>query len=494
MINRKQSQVSLPLPGKSNLRNESASYILAIPTEIIQLFTTSEASGYRLVPYELAPDGALKCYGETGHDYSEAVTELSVIYDFRVAITAIDCRDLELLLNRYYAQERASHVTVSMPQGRDSDFVFSLIREAESNHASDIHFEPYEKRCRIRFRIDGKLIERYVIDLENYPALVNRIKILSNLDISEKRLPQDGRFLYESDSRRFDLRVSVLPAIFGEKIVLRLLAGQASLPDLKYLGFTGRQYEDYTCAVERPNGLILISGPTGSGKSTTLYATLRKLNKENVNILTIEDPVEYTLEGINQVQLKEDIGLTFASALRTFLRQDPDIIMLGEIRDHDTAQMAIRSSLTGHLLLSTIHTNSAWGIVTRLKDMEVHPWLISDTLVACIAQRLVRLLCPHCKREKKINGNFPEDMQQGINKVYEATGCPHCFQTGYSGRKAIYEVIPIDDFLSSAIRKDVSDVRDYLARNYISSLKDAAVNLLKEGHTSPDEILSVINN
>ena len=238
-----------------------------------------------------------------------------------------------------------------------------------------------------------------MLDRSGYASIVNQIKIMANLDISERRLPQDGRILYHRGDRKFDLRVSSLPTIYGEKVVLRLLTRHAELLELSNLGFSERQLADYESAIARPHGMALITGPTGSGKSTTLYATLRRLNRESGNILTIEDPVEYTLEGVNQVQLKEEIGLTFGAALRTFLRQDPDIIMLGEIHDADTAAMAIRSSLTGHLVFSTIHTNSAWGSVSRLRDMGVHPYLLSGTLILCAAQRLVRLLCPDCKKE-----------------------------------------------------------------------------------------------
>ena len=291
------------------------------------------------------------------------------------------------------------------------------------------------------------------------------------------------------------MRVSSLPTIHGEKIVMRLLTRQMELLDLKNLGFSSGQLKAYLSAIRHPHGLVLISGPTGSGKSTTLYATLRLLNDVVSNILTIEDPVEYTLEGVNQVQLKEEIGLTFTSALRTFLRQDPDVIMLGEIRDADTAQMAIRSSLTGHLIFSTIHTNSAWGSVSRLIDMGVHPYLISDTLILCMAQRLVRLLCPECKREiepdehaKRLLG---ADFQSG--KLYQAVGCEHCYYTGYSGRKAIYEVIPIDDELAGAIRTAESEVGHLLEERHIQTLQQSAIGLLKAGMTSLEEVVPFVS-
>ena len=321
---------------------------------------------------------------------------------------------------------------------------------------------------------------------------MNQIKILANLDISEKRLPQDGRILYDRDGSKFDVRVSTLPTIYGEKVVLRLLTRHVELLELKNLGFSPRQYDDYCRSIARPFGMVLICGPTGSGKSTTLYATLRRLNAVSENILTIEDPIEYTLEGVNQTQLKEEIGLTFGSALRTFLRQDPDIIMLGEIRDGDTAQMAVRSSLTGHLLFSTIHTNTAWGAVARLSDMGVHPYLVANTLVMTVAQRLVRLLCPHCKRETAATDEVRRLIPYA-GTHFEAVGCERCFYTGYSGRRAVYEVIPMDDELSAAARDGLSDVAPLLAARGIPSLKDAVADLFLRGETSLDELIPLLN-
>lgn len=467
-----------------------------IPTEITQTFSPAEAWEYQLIPYERSSDRQiLICYGKEGLDYTETIHEINVIFNQIIKVECIPPIEFEKGLSLYYRKGKEATGSINISQISNSDFVNVLIEEADSIHSSDIHFEPYEKQCRIRIRIDGKLIERYVIEKSNYPALVNRIKIIANLDISEKRLPQDGRILFEKENRKFDVRVSILPTIYGEKIVLRLLTRDQSLLDLKKLGFTSRQYDDYTRSILNPNGLVLITGPTGSGKSTTLYATLRMLNREDNNILTIEDPVEYTLPGINQVQLKEDIGLTFGNALRTFLRQDPDIIMLGEIRDPDTAQMAIRSSLTGHLLLSTIHTNSAWGSVARLTDMGVHPYLISDTLITCVAQRLVRLLCPQCKKEHQLERSTAEAL--GLthqNYYYQSAGCEACYYTGYSGRKAIYEVIKIDSFLAEAIRKSNLNIEEYLKQQHITTLKDSALTLVEQGMTSLDEILPIIND
>ncbi|GFI54894.1 type II secretion system protein E [Alistipes sp.] len=467
-----------------------------IPTEIIRLISPAEAVEYRLVPFA-REENRVRCHGEEERDYTTAVEELAVLYGWQVEIARISVGELQRLLSQYY---RSGTQTASVAAGRATEighgrqFLFSLVGEALHDNASDIHLEPYEGRCRIRMRIDGKLTERYVVEQSQYMPLVNQIKILANLDISEKRLPQDGRIGYDRSGEKFDVRVSTLPTIYGEKVVLRLLTRRVELLELANLGFSARQYDDYCRTIARPFGMILICGPTGSGKSTTLYATLRRLNALTDNILTIEDPIEYTLEGVNQVQLKEEIGLTFTVALRTFLRQDPDIIMLGEIRDGATAEMAVRSSLTGHLLFSTIHTNTAWGAVARLSDMGVHPYLVADTLVMTVAQRLVRLLCPHCKRETAATDEVRRLLAGvEIESMAEPVGCDHCFYTGYAGRRAVYEVIPLDDELAAAARAGHTDVAPMLAARGISSLRDAVIDLFRRGETSLDELIPMLN-
>lgn len=446
-----------------------------VATEALQVFTPQMAWYYRMLPFRKGE--VLSCYGEEGGSYEQVSEEAAVICGIPIRLSYLPKEKLERLLNQYYKQEQSGKTaTLASPnfqpgQGANGETFFTkLVGDAFQAYASDIHFEAYENNCRIRFRIDGKLVEKYILEKGQYASLVNQIKIMANLDISEKRLPQDGRILYNRQNGKFDVRVSSLPAIYGEKMVLRLLTRHVELLEIENLGFTERQKQDYLQAVSKYHGLVLISGPTGSGKSTTLYATVIKLNHSTNNILTIEDPVEYTLDGINQVQLKEEIGLTFPSALRTFLRQDPDIIMLGEIRDPDTAQMAIRSSLTGHLILSTIHANSAWGSISRLVDMGIHPHLISSTLVLCVAQRLIRTLCPDCK----------------------GSGCGECYYTGYRGRRAIYEVIPIDKSLQEAIRNAQNDVSELLAGKGITTLKDSAMQLYESGFTTLEEIYPII--
>ncbi len=464
-----------------------------IATEILQRLTAAQAWEYRLVPFAV-DGGRLVCYGERECDYSPALQELEVLYGIPAAVEGVGADELEKLLKKHYRGEngRASQARSITEISAGQGFLVGLIEEAFDCYASDIHIEAYEQRCRVRFRMDGKLIERYVVERGNYASLINQIKILANLDIAERRLPQDGRILFDQGDKKFDVRVSCLPTIYGEKVVLRLLTRHVELLELANLGFNARQLEDYCRQIGRAHGMVLICGPTGSGKSTTLYATLRRLNNETGNILTIEDPIEYTLEGVNQVQLKEEIGLTFTSALRTFLRQDPDIIMLGEIRDGDTAGMAIRSSLTGHLIFSTIHTNSAWGAVARLTDMGVHPYLVADTLVLCVAQRLIRLLCPHCKQEEQATDEIRAVVP--LERHYTATGCAKCYYTGYSGRKAIYEVIPMDAELAQAARSNQTDIGDLLAGRGIVTLREAATALFAAGETSFGEIIPMLAN
>ena len=366
---------------------------------------------------------------------------------------------------------------------------------AKETGSSDIHFEHYEMKARVRFRLDGKLKEQFHLSLEEYPVIVNKIKIRAQLDISEKRLPQDGRITVTTEYEDFDVRVSVLPTLYGEKIVLRILSKDTSHIELESVGFSDEELKIYLESIRKPNGIVLVSGPTGSGKTTTLYATLKKLNQDDTNILTVEDPIEYTLEGINQVQLKENIGLDFAATLRTFLRQDPDIIMVGEIRDVNTANMAIRAALTGHLVLSTIHTNSAWATVSRLIDMGIPPFLIASTLNVSIAQRLVRKLCNVCKAKQTVHaGLFPIGflMPAALTQHFEAVGCEECHHTGYSGRKAIYEILPIDKELMGLIKANVLTIDDYLENKKKQTLKSNAIDLIKEGVTSVDEVFALL--
>ncbi|TGV01060.1 GspE/PulE family protein [Flavivirga rizhaonensis] len=412
--------------------------------------------------------------------------ELKLLFNKQISLEIVDSSIIKKALSIYYRKNDSQPKLVSY----GNDFLEDLIFEAKHINASDIHIEIYEEDVRVRLRIDGQLIEKNNIKKESYLELINQIKIKSNLDITEKRLPQDGRIEYDD----FDIRVSILPTHHGEKVVMRILGRDASHLDIYQLGFEDHDLPLYLEAVKKTNGIILISGPTGSGKTTTLYGTLKHLNTVNTNIVTVEDPIEYTLKGINQVQLKENIGLTFTSALRSFLRQDPDIIMLGEIRDAQTAQMAIRASLTGHLVLSTIHTNSAIGTISRLVDMGVPSFLIAETINISVAQRLIRTLCKTCKKEQEFNNDdLPISFNpiHKLNKHHIAVGCDECYHTGYKGRRAIYEILPITSDVIDAIKKNTLEQSDIMKNRKLS---DKAFELFSKGITSLDEIYPILIN
>ena len=468
-----------------------------IPTHIIQSVSADQAWHFLIFPYQ-KQSGQINFYLSDDRDLHETRESLEVLLGERVALVHKPSDEITELLGKYYRRGHAAKELTSTEELEGKNFLSSLIQEAARSQSSDIHLEPYENRCRIRFRIDGALIERYQVEKQEYLGLVNKIKIQANLDIAEKRLPQDGRIFFQSGYlKNLDIRVSILPTIYGEKIVLRLLRKDAGNLNLALLGMREAELLAYTEGIKRPHGIILISGPTGSGKTTTLYATLREINKTDRNILTIEDPVEYTLEGINQVQLKESIGLDFPSALRTFLRQDPDVIMVGEIRDKETATMAIRASLTGHLVLSTIHTNSAWGIIARLLDMGVPGYMIADTLNTAVAQRLIRLLCPNCKTQCTFNPAILPAAFQPVrypDSYFLPKGCQECYFTGYKGRKAIYEVISMDREFARMAKEESLDVSDLIARKKISLLKENAYALFLEGSTSIDEIYPILTS
>lgn len=462
-----------------------------IETRILQLISSEQAYHYRVIPCK---EEAGTVYLKTDQDALDTLAlELQIMLGKKVVLEKETTENIQYFLENNYRKRERTNTSISLSYSED--FLLNIIYEAKEIGSSDIHFEAFEKQHRVRFRIDGKLLEKYVIATDEYPKIVNRIKIMAGLDISEKRLPQDGRINLTTDVEDFDIRVSSLPTLHGEKLVLRILAKNNLTLQLENLGFTEKELETYTSSVKKPNGIILISGPTGSGKTTTLYATLKLLNKKDTNILTIEDPIEYTLEGVNQVQLRENIGLDFASTLRTFLRQDPDIIMVGEIRDVETANMAIRAALTGHLVLSTIHTNSAWTTISRLIDMGIPPFLIASTLNVSVAQRLVRKLCDHCKQEEPLTqDSLPKGytLPKEITKHYKAVGCASCYQTGYKGRKAIYEMIPITKELVQKIQDKELEVQNYIKENKMDTLQSNAIQLIAEGVTSIEEVYPLL--
>ncbi|MGH1387340.1 GspE/PulE family protein [Kordia sp.] len=465
---------------------------ITISVEQKQIINAELANHFKVIPFSEDASTVALYTEESNRNNEYFVQELQLFLDKKISFIYVDETHIQQALATYYRTGDESTTQKNSKEQLSADFLDELIHEAKQIRTSDIHIEIFEEEARVRFRIDGLLIEKYKIKTTNYLELINKIKIRASLDITEKRLPQDGRINFDT----FDIRVSILPTHYGEKVVMRLLGRDASHLDLNALGMDAEEQDIYRNAVKKTNGIILISGPTGSGKTTTLYATLKHLNHSKTNIVTVEDPIEYTLKGINQVQLKEDIGLTFTSALRSFLRQDPDIIMLGEIRDAQTAQMAIRASLTGHLVLSTIHTNSALGTISRLIDMDVPAFLIAETLNISVAQRLIRKLCTHCKEKIVLKKEELPNYLRNTNALshhYIPKGCHYCYYTGYKGRTAIYEMIPITSMISEVIKKE--NLQD--AKNHIDTTKTLAykaLQLFKNGTTSLEEVYPILLN
>lgn len=375
--------------------------------------------------------------------------------------------------------------------------VDTIINNAVKLGVSDIHIEPFEEYVRVRYRVDGILQETLRIPKESNSALTTRIKIMANLNIAEKRLPQDGRVVSNIDGMEVDLRVSILPTVYGEKIVVRILNKQSFMVDKKELGLNKKDIETLGEILKSPFGIILVTGPTGSGKSTTLYSILKELNTLEKNIITVEDPVEYVMEGISQVNVNNKAGLTFASGLRSILRQDPDIVMIGEIRDNETAEIAIRAAITGHLVLSTIHTNDAASAVVRIIDMDVQPYLVSTAIAGIIAQRLVRKICPKCKYEYEAN-----EVEKGILNIgkeehvilHKGSGCPFCNQKGYKGREAIFEVMSITKNHRESIQRevDVQKLRQINVDNNQGTLMESCKSKVLQGITTLDELVRVV--
>jgi type IV pilus assembly protein PilB len=416
--------------------------------------------------------------------------------NFSEFITEKDADSLELVTEE--AKESASVVQAGVDDAPVIKMVNFILEKALKSRASDIHFEPYEKEFRIRYRVDGALKESFSHSLELYPALVARTKIISLLDITEKRLPQDGRFRLLLKDRQIDFRVSVLPTYFGEKMVLRVLDRSGIRAGLDKLGFTGKPTRALAEAVKKPYGMILVTGPTGSGKSTTLYSILNSLNTPQKNLMTVEDPVEYQVEGITQTQVQPEIGLTFASGLRALLRQSPDIVLVGEIRDSETADIAVKAALTGHLVFSTLHTNSAAGAMTRLIDMGVEPFLIASSVVCVGAQRLLRKICPHCRAPAVIPAEVLLRCQLSkseLDKIapFTGKGCIKCNMTGYLGRTGACEVLLVDpDIRELVIKKKSSNVIHQLAvEKGMETLFENALGLFKSGVTTLEEVLRV---
>ncbi len=388
----------------------------------------------------------------------------------------------------------ASDILTSEESAPIIKFVNALFYQAIKKRASDIHIEMHDKKGIIRFRIDGILVKHVELDPKILTLVVSRIKVISNLDIAEKRIPQDGRTQITIAKKSLDVRVSVLPTYYGERVVMRILMESSHIPSMNKLGFNKEITKELNKLLLVSHGIIIVAGPTGSGKSTTLHSFLQKIASPEKNIITVEDPVEYKADNINQIQVNEKVGLTFASALRSILRQDPDIILVGEIRDPQTAKIATQAALTGHLVFSTLHTNNATAALARLSDMGVETFLISSSLLGILSQRLVRILCPHCKELDNMATNYEEDYGIDKNtKIYKAKGCPKCNHTGYIGRVAVGELLIMDDDIKELMKKTVNDfeLRELAKQKGMVTISEKLIKMIQEGKTSLDEALRI---
>ncbi|MGX7596074.1 GspE/PulE family protein [Planococcus plakortidis] len=437
------------------------------------------------------------------------IDDLRLATGFQIEPTIASKEDIMKTIAKYYEEESYDELLEEMPDAKEDKadeltdldapivrLVNQLLSNAVAMKASDVHLDPHESKLLVRYRIDGTLRTERVLPKSMQQMVTARIKILANLDITENRIPQDGRIKSTVDFRAIDLRVSSLPTVFGEKIVMRILDLSQNLTDISKLGFNELNMERFMKEIEKPNGIVLISGPTGSGKSSTLYAALNKLNSEEVNIITVEDPVEYQLEGINQIQVNANVGLSFAAGLRSILRQDPDIVMVGEIRDKETADISIRASLTGHLVLSTIHTNDSIASITRLMDMGIEPFLVTASLNAVIAQRLIRRVCRDCRETQPASVREKEIFAKrglSIDTISRGAGCPQCNMSGYKGRMAIHEVLVVDDAMKDVINRggSAAEIRKIAIANKTIFLIDDGLLKVKEGMTTTEEVLRV---
>lgn len=436
-----------------------------------------------------------------------AQDDIAIVTNYQIQPVVATTRSIMLAINKYYGQEELtstleayareknlSTIEEDMIEEEISDspivmLVKEMIDTAVRQRASDIHIEPMESYIRVRYRIDGALYDRSKYAVNVLSAIIARIKIIGGMDISEKRKPQDGRITQVVDRVEYDIRVSVLPTVYGEKVVMRLNAKMALTRNKKELGLKPYELQQFDTILKNPHGIILVTGPTGSGKSTTLYTALSELNREDVNIITVEDPVEANIDGINQVQVNPKAELTFASALRSILRQDPDIIMIGEIRDRETAEIAVQSSITGHLVVSTLHTNSSASTITRLEDMGIESYLLADSVVGVIAQRLVRRLCPECKSPRAASDEEKDflgvDRMRSVT-IYEPCGCKLCDKTGYKGRIGVYEIMKISPKLKSIIsrREGADAIREQAMKEGMRTIRMSAAEYVLDGTTS----------
>lgn len=489
---------------------------IEIAQEVLELVPANVLKKHRAIPFEYSPDNmnVLRVAMADPLDIG-AMDDINIITNLQVEPVVATTGSVMLAIDRYYGQAEVNSALEEYTREKESQMieqedmysedinnspivqlVKGMIDQAVRQRASDIHIEPMEKQVRIRYRIDGALYEKAVYSIRLLPAIVARIKIIGGMDISEKRKPQDGRITQVVDRKEFDIRVSILPTVYGEKIVMRLTSKNALTREKSQLGLKPDELKKFDHILQHPHGILLVTGPTGSGKSTTLYTALSELNKEDVNIITVEDPVEANIDGINQVQTNNKANLTFATALRSILRQDPDIIMIGEIRDQETASIAVQASITGHLVVSTLHTNSAASTITRLADMGIEPYLIADATIGVIAQRLVRRLCPECKRQKKADAEELEMLQLGPNEdvtIYEPCGCSRCEGTGFKGRIGVYEIMEVTQPLKTIISKGgtAEDIKNKALEEGMSTLRMSATKYVLEGITSVQEMMRV---
>ncbi|MBU2549958.1 MAG: type II secretion system ATPase GspE [Proteobacteria bacterium] len=491
-----------------------------VPSELTEKFDVAWARKNRLVPLSVQDDHVVAA---TSVPLAvEPPDQLAFVLGRRVELVGAPEDEILRALNMYFSESMASADDVlkemtetevevlgtdleAVPDLIDSSDSAPVIRlinrvlfQAVSEKASDIHIEPASDHVKVRFRIDGVLYDRLHPPLQYLPFLSSRIKVLAGLDIAEKRLPQDGRFQFTVAELNIDVRVSIIPTAGGERVVLRLLDKSTALLGLEELGMDPDNFGVFNQLITRPHGIFLATGPTGAGKTTTLYAALSRLNSRELNIITIEDPVEYRLSGVGQIHVNTKVGLDFARGLRSVLRHDPDVIMIGEIRDFETAEIAIQAALTGHLVFSTLHTNDASSAVTRLVDMGVEPFLVSSAVIGVGAQRLVRLLCPHCRQPHRplartlSRAGLPQDVLDGA-EVYQPAGCEHCFQTGYRGRTGIYELLAMTGPVQRTLARtsESNEIRQSAIESGMKPLIMDGLNKVRAGKTSLEEVLRV---
>ena len=498
--------------------------------EALNLVPESVAQKYNIVPYRFDPKEKTLYVTMANPLDLETIEFLEKRTSLKISVSMSTEKQISAFVREKYIREKniTSEVSKALSERKDEEqemkkaqekvaveapvakIVSTILEYAVKSRASDVHIEPQEENVRVRYRIDGILQEKYLLPRNVHDAVVSRIKILSNLKIDEKRVPQDGRFFFSADGNDVDLRISTLPTTYGEKVVMRLLKKSQKVPTLPELGLRGLALKNLMNAIQRPHGIIIVCGPTGSGKTTTLYSVLDIVATSKVNVVTIEDPVEYQMKGVNQVQVNVQAGLTFASALRSFLRQDPNVIMVGEIRDAETADLAINAALTGHLVFSTLHTNDASGVPPRLLDMGAEPFLLVSSLNCVVGQRVLRKVCKDCVGEMEISPEIEDDMKKTLGPIYnlledkfkkdgkkmtmpKIVGCEKCNNTGYLGRIAIYEVMPISEKISKLIieKAAASEIQKQAMTDGMLTMKQDGYVKVLEGVTTIDEVIRV---